>query len=94
MKKAAEPAAEFRVEFRAIDHVETTLYDPDRERWEPGVAEEIEDLKAESLRMEQRKYEAADRKYHIARSFGVEEMRAQYVDKLSRRRPPRKPKKP
>jgi Ca-activated chloride channel family protein len=61
---------------------------------EPGVAEEIEDLKAESLRMEQRKYEAADRKYHLSRSAGAHEGRATYLATISRRRPPKKPKKP
>ena len=57
---------------------------------EAGVAEEIEDLEAEAAQLEQRRYGAADRKYHLARGHANWEMKVAYEEKLSRRRPPKK----
>jgi hypothetical protein len=54
------------------------------------VAEEIEDLETEAMRLEERRYEAADRKYHLARGHAGREMKAGYEKKLSRRRPRKK----
>lgn len=52
----------------------------------PEVEEEIEDLEAESKRLEERRYDAADRKYHSARADACLSLRAQYAEKISRRR--------
>jgi Ca-activated chloride channel homolog len=54
---------------------------------EMGVAEEIEDLEAEAARLEQHRYDAADRKYYLARGHAHWEMKLGYVEKLSRHRP-------
>ena len=48
--------------------------------------EEMEDLEAEAKRMEEGEYGAMDRKYHLARSVGMHNLREGYVDKLSRRK--------
>jgi hypothetical protein len=55
----------------------------------PGVAEEIDDLRAESTRLEQRRYDASDRKYQGARAMAAREMKADYVQRVSRRQPRR-----
>jgi Ca-activated chloride channel family protein len=55
-----------------------------------AIAEEIEDLEAEATRLEERRYEAADRKYHLARGQARREMKVAYENKLSRRRPRKK----
>jgi Ca-activated chloride channel family protein len=53
----------------------------------PGVAEEIEDLQEEAIRLEQRVYEASDRKYHSARAMANRDLKSDYAQKMSRRRP-------
>ena len=53
----------------------------------PGVAEEIEDLQAEAARMEQRRYQASDRKYLGARAMANRESKADYARRVSRQRP-------
>jgi Ca-activated chloride channel homolog len=55
----------------------------------PGVTEEIDDLRAESTRLEQRRYDASDRKYQGARAMAAREMKADYVQRVSRRQPRR-----
>jgi len=54
---------------------------------DPAVAEEAEDLRAESERLRVAEYSPRDRKYHEARSRGVWEGKEAYLRKLSRRRP-------
>lgn len=51
----------------------------------PGVAEEIEDLKAEAARMEEHRYDASDRKYQGARAMAAQELKADYARRVSRR---------
>jgi Ca-activated chloride channel family protein len=51
----------------------------------PDMAEEIEDLQAEADRMDQRKYEARDRKYQAARAMASWDMKAEYNRKINRR---------
>jgi len=51
----------------------------------PGNAEEIEDLEAEASRMEQRRYDASDRKYQGARAMAARDLKAQYAQRVSRR---------
>jgi Ca-activated chloride channel family protein len=51
----------------------------------PDLAEEIEDLQAEADRMDQRKYEARDRKYQAARAMASWDMKTEYNRKISRR---------
>jgi Ca-activated chloride channel family protein len=51
----------------------------------PGMVEEMEDLQAEAVRLEQRKYEASDRKYQGARAMAAREMKADYARRVSRR---------
>lgn len=53
----------------------------------PGTAEEIEDLEAEAARLEQRQYEASDRKYNSARAMAARELKADYAQRVSRRQP-------
>jgi Ca-activated chloride channel family protein len=53
----------------------------------PGVAEEIDDLRAEAGRMEERRYNASDRKYQGARAMAARELKADYVQRVSRRQP-------
>ncbi len=52
-----------------------------------GVAEEIEDLEAEASGMDQRRYDASDRKYHGARAMAARDLKAEYAQRVSRRRP-------
>ena len=54
---------------------------------DPAVAEEVEDLRAESERLRTREYSTLDRKYHEARSHAAWENKEAYLGKLSRRRP-------
>lgn len=53
------------------------------------LSEEIADLEAEAQRMEERRYDAADRKYNLARGYAVSCGRAEYSRKISRRRRPK-----
>jgi len=59
---------------------------------DPRVAEEIEDLRAESERLHSHEYSALDRKYHDARRHAVWENKQAYVRKMSRT--PRRPREP
>jgi hypothetical protein len=52
-----------------------------------ATAEEIEDLETEAERMRARVYEASDRKYHGARAMANRDLKAEYADRVSRRRP-------
>jgi len=54
---------------------------------DPQIAEEAEDLRAESERLRVREYSPRDRKYHEARSHAAWESKDAYLNKLSRRRP-------
>jgi Ca-activated chloride channel family protein len=54
----------------------------------PGMAEEIDDLRAEAAKLEQRRYDEADRKYQGARAMAARELKASYVQRVSRRRRP------
>jgi Ca-activated chloride channel family protein len=53
----------------------------------PGMAEEIDDLQTEAARMDQRRYDASDRKYQGARAMAARELKADYVRRVSRRQP-------
>jgi len=53
----------------------------------PGVAEEMDDLQAEAARMDQRRYDASDRKYQGARAMAARELKADYAQRVSRRHP-------
>jgi hypothetical protein len=50
------------------------------------MAEEMEDLEAEAVRLEHRMYEASDRKYHGARAMANRELKADYAVSVSRRK--------
>jgi hypothetical protein len=58
---------------------------------EPGVQEEIEDLTAEAQRLQDRHYDAADRKYHSARAMAMRDEKAAYLKKMRRPRPKAQP---
>jgi hypothetical protein len=51
-----------------------------------GVDEEIQDLEAEAARMDERRYDASDRKYQGARAMAARELKADYAQRVSRRR--------
>jgi Ca-activated chloride channel family protein len=53
----------------------------------PGVAEEIGDLQAEAQRLDQRRYDASDRKYQGARAMAARDLKADYAQRVSRRKP-------
>jgi len=53
----------------------------------PGVAEEIDDLRAEAARLDERQYDASDRKYQGARAMAARELKAGYAARVSRRQP-------
>jgi Ca-activated chloride channel homolog len=53
----------------------------------PMIAEEMEDLAAEAARLDARQYEAADRKYHGARAMASRDLKAEYAQRVSRRKP-------
>jgi len=53
---------------------------------DPVVAEEMEDLRAESERLQRGEYSSGDRKYHEARSHARHEGKEAFIGKLSRRR--------
>ncbi len=53
----------------------------------PAMAEEIDDLQAEAVRLEQRQYEAGDRKYQGARAMAARDMKVDYARRVSRRKP-------
>jgi Ca-activated chloride channel homolog len=53
----------------------------------PGVAEEIDDLRAEAANLDQRRYDAADRKYQGARAMAARELKMEYAQRVSRRQP-------
>jgi hypothetical protein len=47
---------------------------------------EIEDPRAEAERLIQRQYGLSDRKYHGARAMANRDFKAQYLERVSRRR--------
>jgi Ca-activated chloride channel family protein len=53
----------------------------------PDSAEEIDDLQAEAARMDQRRYDAGDRKYQAARAMAARDLKADYAKRVSRRAP-------
>lgn len=53
----------------------------------PGVAEEIDDLRAEAAKLDERRYDAADRKYQGARAVAARELNVGYAQRVSRREP-------
>jgi hypothetical protein len=53
----------------------------------PELTEEMEDLAAEAVRLEAQIYEARDRKYHGARAMACRDLKADYAQRVSRRRP-------
>ena len=52
----------------------------------PLVAEELADLVAEAGRLRERLYDAKDRKYHAARAMANRDLKADYAQRVSRRR--------
>ena len=54
-----------------------------------SLAEMKEDLEAEAERCAERRYEAKDRKYNVARSMAEASLRSGYVGKVSRRPRPK-----
>jgi hypothetical protein len=50
-----------------------------------GLEEEIEDLRAQAVRLEERRYEASDRKYNGARAMAARDLKAKYAEQVSRR---------
>jgi len=53
---------------------------------DPGIAEEVEDLRAQALRLEAESYSALDRKYVSARAMAARDMKVGYVGKIRRSR--------
>jgi Ca-activated chloride channel family protein len=53
----------------------------------PELAEEIDDLQAEAGKMDQRCYDASDRKYQSARAMAGRDLKASYAQRVSRRAP-------
>lgn len=51
-----------------------------------SIAEEVGDLQAQAERIRERKWDDKDRHYHLARTRGVWEQKAAYVDKIKRPR--------
>ena len=54
----------------------------------PELAEEIEDLQANAARLDERRYDASDRKYQGARAMANRDLKAEYAQRVSRRRRP------
>ena len=52
----------------------------------PAIAEEVADLRAQAVRLEERSYSAMDRKYDSARAMAARDMKVGYVDKMRRKR--------
>ena len=50
----------------------------------PGIAEEIDDLRAEAAQLQQRRYDEADRKYQGARAMAARDLKASYAQRVSR----------
>ncbi|MDQ3427144.1 MAG: hypothetical protein M3477_04870 [Gemmatimonadota bacterium] len=50
----------------------------------PVIADEMQDLHAEAVRLEAREYEAVDRKYHGARAMASRDLKADYAKRVSR----------
>ncbi|HET7470642.1 MAG TPA: VWA domain-containing protein [Gemmatimonadales bacterium] len=53
----------------------------------PDTREEIDDLQAEAAKMDQRRYDATDRKYQAARAMAARDLKAEYAKRVSRRAP-------
>ena len=54
---------------------------------DPAAPGEIEDLRAEAERLSDRQYGPGDRKYHGARAMANRDLKAQYLEQVSRKRP-------
>ena len=53
---------------------------------DPGIAEEVEDMRAQAVRLEEESYSALDRKYVSARAMAGRDMKVGYVEKMRRSR--------
>jgi Ca-activated chloride channel homolog len=53
---------------------------------EAGLEEEVEDLRAEAARLEERRFDATDRKYHQAQAMAARDMKAHYARQVRRPR--------
>jgi len=51
-----------------------------------GVEEEVEDLRAEAARLEERRFDATDRKYNRAQAMAGRDMKAAYARQVRRPR--------
>ncbi len=51
-----------------------------------GLEEEVEDLRAEAARLEERRFDATDRKYHQAQAMAARDMKAGYARQVRRPR--------
>jgi Ca-activated chloride channel family protein len=51
-----------------------------------GLEEEVADLRAEAARLEERRFDATDRKYHQAQAMAARELKAQYARQVRRPR--------
>ena len=55
------------------------------------MQEEIDDLAAEAVRLQERHYDASDRKYHSARAMAAHQGKDAYLKKMRRPRPDPRP---
>jgi hypothetical protein len=53
---------------------------------DPAIAEEVQDLEAQAIRLEARSYSAMDRKYDSARAMAARDMKVGYIGKMRRSR--------
>jgi hypothetical protein len=51
-----------------------------------GLEEEVEDLRAEAARLEERRFDATDRKYHQAQAMAARDMKVGYARQVRRPR--------
>jgi Ca-activated chloride channel family protein len=54
--------------------------------YDPAVTEIRDDVLAEAARLEERQYDARDRKYHLAQSMAERDLKADYARKIRRKR--------
>ncbi len=74
------------IQFQVAKAREEAMRHADRGEFDQAVAEEMEDLEEESRRLRDRLYEAKDRKYHAARAMAARDLKADYAQRVSRRR--------
>jgi hypothetical protein len=51
-----------------------------------ALEDEVEDLRAEAARLEERRFDATDRKYHQAQAMAARDMKADYARQVRRPR--------